>query len=251
MNQRLTRKDMKRDEFVEALERSRSFVEANTRFLVLGAVALILVGLVAAGAWFWLAHERTVAGAALAEAVEAYGAPLGGDAGPAGGISFPDAAARRARAKELFTAIRDSHGLTAAADVAAVYLGQIAAEEGDVERAHELWSDFVADHEDHVLADQVRVNLLHLDLEQGRGQQVVADLEAMLSGPVDERPLPGDVVLYELARGYQELGQAEQAQATVRRLTEEYPTSPLAALAQRELAPAPGTAGPAAFPGIG
>jgi TolA-binding protein len=250
MNQRLTRKDMKRDEFVEALERSKSFVEANARYLVLGAVGLTVVALAAAGAWYWLVHQRARANAALAEAVEVYGAPVGAaEQGEGDAPSFPDEAARRTRARELFTALRDEHGGRDAADVAAVYLGQIAAAEGDLDTARELWSGFVADHDDHVLADQVRVNLFHLERAQGRDQQVAADLEAMLAAPVDERKLPGDVILYELGRTYQALGQSEQALTSFRRLAEEYPTSPYAALAQRELGPT--AASPVAIPGIG
>lgn len=241
MNQRLTRKDMKRDELVEALERSRSFVESHSRILVLAAVGVAVAVLLAAGGWWWLAHQEQEANEAVTAALEVYRAPVGPDAVAAepGGSTFPDEAARRARAKELFEEIRSSHRFADAADVAAVYLGQIAAEEGDTARARELWSGFADDHGEHLLADQVRVNLLHLDRAEGRGEQVIAELGAMLDADPADRRLPGDVVLYELARTYEELDRGDEARATWQRLAEEYPASPYAAEAQQAAGPQP------------
>lgn len=240
MNERLTRKDMKRNELAEALERSRSFVETNARILVIAAVAVAVAALLAAGVWWWLAYQDAQAGDALAEALEVYRAPVGPDAAPAeeGGLTFPDAAARRARAGELFGEVRSGYRFADAADVAGVYLGQIAAEEGDLERARELWGDFVDEHDDHLLAGQVQVNLIHLERQEGRGEQALAELQAMLDAAPDERRLPGDVALYEMARTLEELGRDDEARATWQRLAEEYPASPYAAEAQQAAGPA-------------
>jgi tetratricopeptide (TPR) repeat protein len=241
MNERPTRKDMKRNELVEALERSRSFVETNARILVIAAIGVAVALLVGAGIWWWLAHQETQAGTALAEALEVYRAPVGAEAAAAeeGSVTFPDAAARRTRAAELFAEVRSSYRFADAADVAGVFLGQIAAEEGDHERARELWSDFVEEHDDHILADQVRVNLVHLDREQGRGEQVLAELQTMLDAAPDERTLPGDVVLYEIARTHEALDRDDQARATWQRLADEYPASPYASEAREAAGPAP------------
>jgi tetratricopeptide (TPR) repeat protein len=241
MNERPTRKDMKRNELVEALERSRSFVETNARILVIAAIGVAVALLVGAGTWWWLAHQETQAGTALAEALEVYRAPVGAEAAAAeeGGVTFPDAGARRTRAAELFAEVRSSYRFADAADVAGVFLGQIAAEEGDSERARELWSGFVEEHDDHLVADQVRVNLIQLDREQGRGEQLLAELQAMLDAAPDERTLPGDVVLYEIARTHEALGRDDEARAAWQRLADEYPASPYASEARQAAGPAP------------
>ena len=240
MSERPTRKDMKRNELGEALERSRSFVETNAKILIIAAIAVAVAILVGAGIWWWLAHQSTQASIALAEALEVYRAPVGPEAEPVeeGGVTFADAAARRARAAELFGEVRSSYRFADAADVAGVFLGQIAAEEGDVERAREMWSEFVAEHEDHILADQVRVNLIHLDREQGRAEQLLPELQAMLDAAPDDRRLPGDVVLYEMARTYEALDRGDEARATWQRLADEYPASPYAAEARQAAGPA-------------
>lgn len=242
MSERPTRKDMKRNELVDALEKSKSFVETNARILVIAAIGVAVALLVGAGIWWWLAYQSTQASEALAEALEVYRAPVGPEAQPVeeGGPTFPDAAARRARAAELFSDVRSSYRFADAADVAGVYLGQIAAEEGDTERARELWSDFVDEHDDHLLADQVRVNLIHLDREQGRSEQVLVELQSMLDAAPDERRLPGDVVLLEMARTYEALDRDDEARAIWQRLADEYPASPYAADARQAAGPSLG-----------
>jgi tetratricopeptide (TPR) repeat protein len=237
MSERLTRKEIKRDEFVEALERSASFVERNVRVLIASAVALVVVVAAGFGIWWWLEVTEARASAAFTEALEVYRAPVGEGAAPEseGGPTFADEAARRDRAAELFAAVRDDYGRSGASDVAGVYLAQIAVETGDPERARELWQEFVDERPDHVLAGQVRVNLIHLDRQQGRAEEVVSRLEPMLTADPTERPLPGDVVLWELAQTYEALGRGDEAEATYRRLTEEYPTSAYASQASQKL----------------
>ena len=246
MNQRLTRKEIKRNEFVEAIERSASFVERNARALVIGAVAVAVALIAAFGVWSWMKSRGGEANEALTEALEVYRPDADAAAGDAPVLAAADD--RRARAAELFQAVRDDYGFTDAADVSAVYLGQIAAHEGDAERARELWEEFVDEHGDTVLGREVRLNLIALDRERGGGEEVVADLEAMLAAPPDDRPLPGDVVLYELAVTYEELGRDEQAESTYRRLVEEYPRSAYVGLARQKV-PAAGAA--PMLPGVG
>lgn len=247
MSDRLTRQEIKRDEFVEALERSASFVERNARMLIAGAVALLVVLLAVFGIYWWLDAQETKAGLALAEALEVYRAPVG-EAAEGEDPGFPDEAARRTRAAELFTAVQEEYGSTDAADVALVYLAQIAAEEGNLERARNLWQGFLDEYDDHLLAGQVRVNLIHLDRTEGRTEELVQRLETWLAATPEERPLPADVVLWELARTYEELDRTEEAEDTYRRLAEEYPTSPYAAEA-RQKAPGAGGGLPMGGPG--
>lgn len=245
MNQRLTRKEIKRDELVEALERSASFVERNARLLVIGAVAVAVALIAAFGTWSWMKSRGGVANEALTEALAVYQPEAAGDAGDDPALATEEG--RRARAAELFGGIREDYGFTDAADVAGVYLAQIALEEGDAAKARELWEDFVDEHGETVLGRQVRLNLLSLDREEGRGEEVVGELERMLAAAPDDRELPGDLILYELAQTYEALGNDEQAESTYRRLVEEYPRSAYVGLARQKL---PAAANPL-VPGLG
>ena len=245
MSDRLTRKEIKRDELAEALETSVHWVEEHRNLLIGAAVAAVVVAAAGFGAWSWWQGRAAAANQALAEALEVYRAPVGDVAAAADDdeLSFPDDTARRARAKELFTAVHDEYGGREPAAVADVYLAQIAVEEGDTERARELWQGFLDRNEDHMLASQVRVNLIHLDRQEGHGDEVVAELESELAATPEERTLPADLVLWELGQTYEELGRQDEADSTFRRLAEEYPTSPYASEARRKAPETPGGAG--------
>jgi TolA-binding protein len=252
MSERLTRKEIKKDEFVEAVESSVSWVEQHGRTLILAGIAVVVLVAAGFGTYFWLQARSVEASEALDAALKVYRAPVGPDAtADDDGPTFADEAARRARAKELFQAVRADHGSSDAADVAGVYLGQIAADEGDTGSARELWTDYVDSHGDDVLAGQVRVNLLHLDRQEGRAEEVAAKLEGMLTEAPEERTLPADVVLWELATTYEALGRDDEAQSTYRRLSEEYPTSGFAAQARSKLPAESGGAGAQVMPSLG
>ena len=177
----------------------------------------------------------------LAAAIKIYAAPIDAAApkpDDPDAPTFADEAARRARAKAEFEQLKSGFPFARAAAVADVYLGRIALAEGDAERARQLWRGFIDHHGDHLLAGEVRVNLLALDRQQGHAADVATELEAMLAKAPDERPLPGDVILDELAQTYEQLGRAEDATSTYSRLAEEYPQSAYAAQARQKAGPA-------------
>ena len=237
MSQRLTRKDIKRDEFASAVGRGVDFAESHTRELLMtvGAVlAAVLVGLVS---YFYIAHRSDVANQALAAAVKVYGAPID----PAGAKpndpaepSFGSEAARQARARRLFEGVRADYRWTDAADVASLYLADLDAAAGKVAAARQLWSDFAKKHADHVLAVQARIDLLELERGQGKGQQVAQQLREMLDQ--SDAPLPQDVTLYQLATTLEQLNRDQEAIQTYQRLVDEFPQSPYRQPAQQKLA---------------
>jgi TolA-binding protein len=116
--------------------------------------------------------------------------------------------------------------------VATAYLGGLAAEGGDLERARELWQQFLAEAPQHLLAAEVRLNLLKLDLAQGKAEEVAAQLEAMLAE--SEKPLPEDVILFELAAVRERLGRTAEALAAYQRIVDEFPRSPFVREAQQK-----------------
>jgi tetratricopeptide (TPR) repeat protein len=236
MTQHLTRKEMKRDDFATAVGRGMEYAESHARtlFIGLGVVALLavlfLVGRVFLGSRAGQANE------ALSRAMKVYQAPI--DAAspkpddPKNPV-FADPAARRNRAKPLFEAVRNDYGSSDAADVAGLYLAQIAAEEGQLDRARELWTEFVDDNPDNLLAGEAQVNLIHLDRQQGKGEDLSQRLKAMLEQ--EEPGLPKDLILHELATTQEELGRKQEALQTWRRLTEEYPESAYRSAAQQKI----------------
>ena len=105
MSDRLTRKEMKRDEVVEALARSASTLSATPELLILGVVAVLVLALAGSGVDWWC-HVQEAGGQRR---------PRGGGGGrpgawaralsrrPRAARASPTRTARRARTKELFT----------------------------------------------------------------------------------------------------------------------------------------------------
>lgn len=240
MNQRLTRKEMKRDELSTALGRSYEYAESHARNILLAFGAAVALALIVGLFALYRNSRAEEAGKALTQAIQVYQAPIDPAAPKPDdplAPTFADEAARQAKAKTLFQALRDDYGSTVAGDIAgdiaAVYLAQIALAEGQPGRARELWSEFLEEHEGHLLAGQTRVNLLRLDRSQGKAQQVADQLAAMLDDP--EPPLPQDIVLSELAATQEQLGKKREAIQSYERLATEFPQSPYARDAQQKL----------------
>lgn len=254
MTQHLTRREIKQDEFATAVGRGLEYAESHARTLLLALGAVVLLAILIVVGRAFMAERGEDANEALSRAMKVSQAPLDPETpkpdDPAN-PTFADPQARRARAKQLFEEVRSEYGSTDAADLAGLYLAQIAAEEGQLDRARELWTGFVDDHGDNLLAGQARVNLIHLDRQQGKGEELATRLRSMLDQKEPE--LPKDVILFELATTQEELGRKDDALKSWRLLAEEYPESGYRSEAQRKvtaLDPARAAAG-AAMPGIG
>jgi TolA-binding protein len=252
MSQHLTRKEIKRDELANVMERGVEYAESHARTLFIAAGAVLGVALLSALFFLYRNNRAEQANADLTQAIKVFQAPVDPTApkpDDAQNPIFADAAARQTRAKALFQKLRDDYGSTEAGDIAGVFLGQIALAEGQPDRARELWNGFVEDHGDHLLAGEVRVNLFGLDRSQGKAAEVAQTITRMLDEA--EPPLPQDVLLHELGTTQEQLGKKQDAIQSYQRILDEFPQSPFAREAQQkigELDPARAAGG---IPGMG
>jgi TolA-binding protein len=240
MSDRITRKDIRRDEFVETLEKGVEYTQGHVKSILTSVGALVALGLVAWGIVAWRGSVRDKANDALAGAMRVWSAPI--DAAtpkPSDPVtpSFATEEARRARAKELFEALVKDHAGSTAGDVGNLYLAAIAIEQGQAEHARELWQAYLKSHRHDMLAASVQVDLLHLDRSQGKVDQVVAELRRLIDD--SDRVVPLDTLLYELATTLTQQGKTDDAHKAWQRLADEFPRSPFASEAQRVVAAAP------------
>lgn len=227
MARRLTRREIKRDEVLEGLGSAVTYIESHRRALYWIGGLLAAAGLAAWGIVAFFGGRAERAQDALARAIQVAGSPVAGaGARPddAAAPSFPDAAARRARARELFESVRSAHGWSEAAGIAGFYLGSIAAEEGRFDDARALWREFAEEHEGHFLAAEARLNLIGLDRRGERAEQVADELRRELAS--DSRALPEDVLLRELAVTLELMGRGGEAMDVYQRIVDEHPQSP-------------------------
>ncbi|HEX6865236.1 MAG TPA: tetratricopeptide repeat protein [Thermoanaerobaculia bacterium] len=236
MNQRLTRKEIKRDELATALGRSVDYAESHVRTILYAVGGVLLLLAIGVGVYFFLGARAKKANEALSYALRVDQAPIqaaGAKPDDKSEPSFATEAARDAKSKELFTALHDDFGGTEAGDVAALYLAQMAADEGQLDRARELWNEFVDDHGDHALAGEARLNLFALDRKQGKGEELVTRLRGLLEE--SEPPLPKDVLLHEMAVTQEQLGRPQEAVQAYQQIVDDYPQSPYRQDAQQKL----------------
>lgn len=241
MSQRLTRKEIKRDQVQETLDRIMEFLRENLRtLLMLGGLVLLAVG-AAAAYWSYRDSKEIEASEQLAKAIRIYSAEVT-DA-PAStdpsAPTYPDSMSRDVAARSQLELVVGDFGGSDAAAIAKAYLGELAAQAGDLDGARQLWEEFLESQGDHMLASEVRLNLMSVDRAQGRGQELVTQIRAMLAEA--ETDLPKDVLLDQLALTQRELGLDAESRQTLQQLLDEYPQSVYAAQARAEL----GTSAPA------
>jgi tetratricopeptide (TPR) repeat protein len=253
MSQRLSRKEIKRDEVQEGIFGAVEYVRSHARAILWGVIAVLVAVAVAVGLLQHRAHREERAAEMLAGALRVYRDPVNAAApqpDDTAAPSFPDEASRDARARELFEEIHDRYGSTDAGAVATAFLGELAARAGEAEEARRLWQAFLDGERRSFLAAEVRLNLFALDRAEGKGEVLIEEIRGLLEQ--EEAPLPDDVLLHELAVTLERLGREQEATEAYQRLVDEYPRSPYAGPAQQRLGPAaPGLPGavPGAFPG--
>ena len=237
MSQRLTRKeikhDIREDEVRGMLLRIFDVVQQRPNLIVGGVVGIIALILVLTGLFAYFDSRAEKANEELAAAIKVAAARVGEEA-PADDSDEPSFATeeeRRGGAKEAFEKVRDGLGASVAGDIANLYLADIAIEEGDTVAAREIWEAFLRDHDEHVLALSVRVNLIHLDRQDGRAQEVADKLQSELDSAV--KTLPEDVILFELAQTLETLEQQDAALEAYQRILDDHPKSPYSAKARQ------------------
>jgi len=234
MNQRLSRKEIKRDGFMESVGGALEWIQDHWRVLiglVAGAIAAVIIfALVIAQSQ----RREQQADEALAAALRVYQAavdPVAANSEDPSTPIFPDSQSRAQAASGLLQEVRDDFGRSDAAGIATAYLGQIAIESGDAEQARALWEEFIGRANDHMLAAEVQVNLMALDRSEGSGDELVTRLRAMLSGP--DEGLPHDLLWYQLALTLDSLGRDGEAKEAYLRIVEDFPQSAYAATARQ------------------
>jgi TolA-binding protein len=236
MNQRLSRKEMKQDEFVATMGRGVDYASHHVRQIVLAVLTVTLLGALLLAGRFWLQSRELRAQASLDQAIRVAEAPIDPAAAKPDdpeAPSFADEASRRAKAKAAFEAVRSRHSGSEAADVAGLYLAGIAVQDGKADEARTLWQAYLDEHPRDFLAAGARLSLVRLDRQQGKLDEVAAELRKMLDDA--NRPLPEDVVLWELAETLKAQGKAEEARPLLQRITDEFARSAYRVEAQTAL----------------
>ena len=224
MSRRLTRRQIKQDQFVSLVDRAAHWLTGNWRQAAIGlGVPLALALLYWAGAAL-LASRTIAASRALTGALETYNAPVGTSIPATTKVFFATDQERLNAAEKSFDRIARRYWLTPQARLARLHLANIASQRGDNAKAIRLLSELADSRKADPVVAQAMLSLIRLRVATGDAQAVVADLEAMAEG-TDPR-LPRDVALYQLAQLREREGRQDEATRLYRKLVETYTESP-------------------------
>ncbi len=236
MGRRLTRKQIKKDEFITFVDRAVQWTGQNWRQAAIGLGVVLAAALVWWGVTAFLGSRTDAASQAIDGALAAYNAPVGSAAPADSKVKFATDAERLAAAEKAFKSVKSRYRFTPQAKLAELFLAHIAADRGDAPQAIRLLGEIASSRSSDPVVRLAMLDLIRLRVARGEGLQLVNELEAMAAGK-DPR-LPRDAALFHLAEIWQHEGKPEEAAKLYQRLVEDFPDSPYRADAQQRLSSA-------------
>lgn len=236
MGRRLTRKQIKKDEFITFVDRAVQWTGQNWRQAAIGLGAVLAAAVVWWGVTAFLGSRTDAASQAISSALAAYNAPVGSAAPADAKVKFATDAERLAAAEKAFESVKSRYRFTPQAKIAELFLARIAADRGDAPQAIRLLGELASSRSSDPVVRLAMLDLIRLRVARGEGLQLVSELEAMAAGK-DPR-LPRDAALFHLAEIWQHEGKPQEAARLYRKLVEDFPDSPYRADAQQRLASA-------------
>jgi TolA-binding protein len=222
MGRRITRKQLKQDEFVSTVD---TMIQWGANYWKPAAAGLGIVCAVILLWWVgdkWSSSRTDQASYLLYKAISVYEEQAAGDVVET--ETTPEAQLQQ---------VIDRYGRSDQADIARVYLARINMDRGDVQTARSLLVEVIDRHPNDALGGLATADLFHIRLAAGEGAEVAQELEAMVAG-TDQR-LPRDAAMFELGELYLGQKEVELARTYFQKLIDEFSTSSYAGRARQRI----------------
>jgi tetratricopeptide (TPR) repeat protein len=233
---RITRKEIKHDEFVDSTWRIVERLEENIKPIIIGAVVVVVVVVLATGVIAWRSARAKAAADLLARGQAALVAPIVVEESPRPEAPYmPSFASEDARYQEALERLDEAAGAGGPAGRLAQYLRGVALlESGETEEAVTVLEE-AAERlgDDRSVGGAVRAQLAHAYQAAGRLEES-AQLWRELAD--EDAGFPGDLALLELGRVHHASGDVSAAREAYNELIEVHADSPLRSQAEDGLA---------------
>ncbi len=221
MTQRISRRDMKRNDLAETVGKTVDYV-AEHRKGVKEAVAIVAgLAIIVAGFFAYRAWSERSAGRDLSRALGILSTPLASEQPqPGAGKTYASAAERRAEADQ-FLKRAAGHGSTRSGRAAQVIIAA-----SGTEKAADSVEVFerAARKGRSESAAAAEIDAAKMLAAQGKSAEAIDRLKRAIDS--SSTAAPKDALLFVLAQIYEANGSAADARATYQRLITDYPTSP-------------------------
>jgi tetratricopeptide (TPR) repeat protein len=231
---RLTKKQLKTDQLQHALTDARDYVTSHrsetTRWTVIVGIAVVVVG----GIWGGIVLRNNRLATRLSSALALFDAPLASEAAAPGARTFKDVAERAAAAKAELASLASDAPSSRAGRAASVLLlaldGAKAATGANLDAARA----FASSEAGTVAAGVAAVAAIDAEAAAGRPKEALESARKYLEAA--DSPVSKDLLVYTMARLYEQTGQGAEAKSFYQRLVSDFPDSPLRGEAQQRLA---------------
>ncbi|HSK10163.1 MAG TPA: tetratricopeptide repeat protein [Vicinamibacterales bacterium] len=240
---RTERHHLKKNEIATSVARVREAIEIYHKPIVavLIAIALVVVAVVAVTAW--RRGSDTDARQMLADAMLVASAPVAPP--PAAGTDAPASPAPGTYATERakleaalpkFVAAAEAHPSSEAGIAARYHAGAILAALGRQAEAEQRYREVIDRAGSGLYGRMARLGMANTKAAAGQYDEAIATYKELSEQKDTELPVDG--VLMQLGRTYVQAGKPAEARQAFQRIIDEFPQSPYASLATRELAQA-------------
>ncbi len=221
MGRRITRKQLKQDEFVSTVDTVVHWFIDNWRPVAAGLGAVTVVVLLWWVVASWSGSRADQASYLLYQAVTEYENQLG------------ESSQATAAVEEKLREVMERYGRSDQADVARVYLARLLLERGEYGAARNLLVEVVDRHPTDAVGRIAAIDLMELRVTRGETAEVARELEAMVATPGPG--LPQDTALFKLAELLVSQNDFDRAREYLQKLLTEFPESPYVAPARQRL----------------
>jgi predicted negative regulator of RcsB-dependent stress response len=230
---RISRKDLKKDEFREAFTHGGEAVASHQGLtaIILGGIAVIALAVF--GWRYYAQHQTAQASTAMGEALRIFDARIraAGEPTQPGEITYVDEKNKYEDAAKKFTGVADSYSRTRPGQQARyfdalcqIHLGRDAAAEAELTKLSDSGNDDVA--------SLAKFQLASLDVKNGKSAQAIPLYQSLIANPTVLEPKP--LVMLALADVYSKTSPAE-ATKLLTQIKTEFPNTPAADEATKRL----------------
>jgi len=236
---RTERHHLKENDFAEWLLGVTTWFEANRQTVLNGGIAILLIGAGVAGTVVYRQMTAGRASGMLAEAMSLAEAPVvppspaeAGKAPVQQPGTYPTDRARFEAALPKLMAVADAYPVADAGIMARYRAASALVAVGKPAEGIQRYRE-VVEKGRGVYQIMARLGIADAQLVSGQFDQAIASYKE--AAALNSEDAPADGILMQLARAYRLAGKADEAKKTLKRVTDEYPQSPYAPVAKREL----------------
>ena len=235
------RHKLKENDFARSVARARTVVETRQSDITRLAIAAIVIVAVVGGYSWWRQSRNAKAGAALAEALAIYEAPVVPPAPPKPGSPMPvqqpgtyqTEQAKLDAALPKFVDAANRYPSSDAGIAARFYAGAVLASLGRYAEAEQRYQEVVDKAGSRIYGRTARLGVAEAQVAQGKYDNAITIYREMSAD--SNAHLPADGILMAMGRACVRAGRKDEAARAFTRVVEEFPQSPYIGDAKREL----------------